>query len=99
MAKTCEVDGHDVGSGTTNFFVYTDHPLAAHSQFRKYLGTNKVEKNLRVSYRDVNGDAFINLCPSAILAPLTIPIHPASTLLACFETIYSKTKPARRFQI
>ncbi len=27
MAKTCEVDGHDVGSGTTNFFVYTDTRL------------------------------------------------------------------------
>ena len=63
MPKTCDVDGHDVGSGTTNFFVYTNSPLAALKHFRKYLGTNKVEKNLRVSYRDVDGDAFTNLWP------------------------------------
>ena len=63
LPKTCDVDGYDTGSGTTNFFVYTDSPLAAFKNFRTYLGTNKVEKNLRVSYRDVDGDAYINLWP------------------------------------
>lgn len=63
MPKTCEVDGHDVGSGTVNFFVFTKSPLAAHGHFRKYLGTNKVQKNLRVSYREVDGEAFVNLWP------------------------------------
>ena len=63
LPKTCDVDGYDTGSGTTNFFVYTDSPLAAFKNFRTYLGTNKIEKNLRVSYRDVDGDAYINLWP------------------------------------
>jgi hypothetical protein len=63
MPKTCEVDGHDVGSGTTNFFVYTNSPLAAFKHFRTYLGTNKVTKDLRVSYRDVDGDTYTNLWP------------------------------------
>ena len=63
LPKTCDVDGYDTGSGTTNFFVYTDSPLAAFKNFRTYLGTNKVEKNLRVSYRDVDGDAYFNLWP------------------------------------
>lgn len=63
LPKTCDVDGYDNGSGTTNFFVYTDSPLAAFKNFRTYLGTNKVEKNLRVSYRDVDGDAYTNLWP------------------------------------
>lgn len=63
MPKTCNVDGHDVGSGTVNFFVFTSSPLAAFDHFRKSLGTNKVEKNLRVSYREVDGDAFTNLWP------------------------------------
>ena len=63
LPKTCDVDGYDTGSGTTNFFVYTDSPLAAFKNFRTYLGTNKVEKNLRVSYRDVDGDAYTNLWP------------------------------------
>jgi hypothetical protein len=41
MPNTCHVDGHDIGSGTVNFFVYTNAPLSAHKVFRKYLGTNK----------------------------------------------------------
>jgi hypothetical protein len=63
LPNTCDVDGYDSGSGTTNFFVYTDYPLSAFEKFRKVLGTNKVEKNLRVSYRHVDGDAYINLWP------------------------------------
>lgn len=75
MPKTCGVDGHDIGSGTINFFVYTDSPLAAHKHFRKYLGTNKVEKNLRVSYREVDGEDFINLWPFRDPRPFDI-IYP-----------------------
>lgn len=63
MPKTCVVDGYDVGSGTVNFFVFTDSPLAAFGHFRKYLGTNKVEKNLRASYREAEGDDYINMWP------------------------------------
>ena len=75
MPKTCDVDGYDLGSGTTNFFVYTDSPLAALKHFRKYLGTNKVEKNLRVSYREADGDAFTNLWPFRDPRPFEI-IYP-----------------------
>ena len=63
LPRTCKVDGYDVGSGTTNFFVYTDSPLAAFEHFRKFLGTNKVEKKLRVSYREVAEESYTNLWP------------------------------------
>ncbi|QDV25847.1 hypothetical protein Q31a_41750 [Aureliella helgolandensis] len=63
MPKTCDVNGYDAGSGTINFFVYTDSPLAALKHFRTYLGTNMVEKHLRVSYRNVDGDTYTNLWP------------------------------------
>ncbi|MCR9202521.1 MAG: hypothetical protein NXI04_28095 [Planctomycetaceae bacterium] len=63
LPKTCDVDGYDTGSGTTNFFVHTDAPLAALKHFRTYLGTNKVEKSLRVSYRSVDGDDYTNIWP------------------------------------
>jgi hypothetical protein len=75
MPTTWDVDGYDSGSGTTNFFVCTDSPLAAFKHFRKYLGTNKVEKNLRVSYREVDGDAFTNLWPFRDPRPFEI-IYP-----------------------
>ncbi len=63
LPRTCEVDGYDVGSGTVNFFVITDFPKAAFDNFRKELATRKLERNLRVSYRDVDSDAFANLWP------------------------------------
>ncbi len=63
MPKTCDVDGHDIGSGTINFFVFTAFPEAAFRAFRKYLGTNKVEKNIRVAFREVNAESYTNLWP------------------------------------
>ncbi len=72
MPRTCTVDGYDIGSGTVNFFVFTDSPLAAFAQFRKYLGTNPVEKNLRVSYRETNGDQYTNLWPYRDSRPFDI---------------------------
>ncbi|MDM5065599.1 hypothetical protein OB934_22870 [Aeromonas salmonicida] len=63
MPKTCDVDGHDVGSGTINFFIYTNYPGAAHRAFRRYLSTNAVERKLRIAYRSVEGDEFTNMWP------------------------------------
>ena len=53
MSRNAQVDGHDIGSGTINFFVYTSYPHAAFRAFRTYMGTNKVERKLRVAYRSV----------------------------------------------
>jgi hypothetical protein len=63
LPKTHAVDGYDVGSGTINFFVYTASPEAAFRNFRKYLGTNRVAKKVRVAYRYVDGEAFTLLWP------------------------------------
>lgn len=69
MPRTCDVDGHDAGSGTVNFFVYTGYPDAAFLAFRKYLGTNPVEKAVRVAFRDVAGEDFTNLWPKRDARP------------------------------
>lgn len=63
LPRTCEYDGHDIGSGTINFFVYTNTPDAAHKTFRKYLGTRAVEQKLRIAYRESEGETFVNLWP------------------------------------
>ncbi len=63
LPRTCKVDGHDVGSGTTNFFVHTNAPFAAHRRFRKYLGTRALERNVRVAFRMVDGSTWMNLWP------------------------------------
>jgi hypothetical protein len=63
LPQTCEVGGHDVGAGTTNFFVHTNAPLAAHRAFRKYIGTRAVERHVRVAFRAVKGDTWMNVWP------------------------------------
>jgi hypothetical protein len=72
LPRTHEVDGHDVGSGTVNFFVFTDAPLAAHRAFRTYLGTRAVEAKLRVSYRETKGDEWWNLWPRRDARPFAL---------------------------
>ena len=85
MPRTCEVDGHDIGSGTTNFFVFTRAPLAAHRAFRKYLGTRAVERHLRIAFRPVDGQDYPNIWPfrdarpfALMYAPHDDPFRPAS---------------------
>ncbi len=63
LPRTCTVDGHDVGAETVNFFVHTGAPEAAHRAFRKYLGTNAIERKVRIAYRELDGTAFTNLWP------------------------------------
>jgi hypothetical protein len=84
LPRTCVVDGHDTGSGTTNFFVFTDAPMAAHKRLRRSF-TRALERNLRVAYRSVAGSAFTNLWPfrdprpfALIYEPEDDPFRPAS---------------------
>lgn len=63
MPRTHDYDGFDVGSGTVNFFLFSNTPTAILANFRKYLGTNKVEKKVRIAYREVEGEVFFNLWP------------------------------------
>jgi hypothetical protein len=63
LPRTCLVDGHDVASGTTNFFVETTSPLAAHRAFRKRVATRALERNVRVSFRMGTSKQWMNLWP------------------------------------
>lgn len=63
LPSTHDVDGYDAGMGTVNFFVYSNAPQAVLRNFRKYLGTNKVEKKVRIAFREVDGETFTNLWP------------------------------------
>jgi hypothetical protein len=85
LPRTCNVDGHDVGSGTTNFFVYTTAPLAAHRAFRKYFGTHAIERIVRVSFRLTTSEQWMNLWPFRDSRPFALiyedghdPFVPAS---------------------
>lgn len=62
LPRTHEVDGHDIGSGTTNFFVFTDSPNAAHKVIHR-VTTAVHRRHMRVAYRSTRGSTFTNLWP------------------------------------
>ena len=72
LPRTCVVDGHDVGSGTTNFFVLTPAPIAAHERFRRRVATRAIERKLRVSFRLDGKDAWMNLWPRRDARPFAL---------------------------
>lgn len=63
LPRTHSVDGHDIGSGTTNFFVDTDNPEAAYKIVLYRLATNAMRRKLRIAYRSARGSKFTNLWP------------------------------------
>lgn len=69
MPRTQTYDGYDTGSGTTNFIIYSNTPNAVVANFRKYIGTNKVEKKVRIAYRSVDADVWTNLWPKRDIRP------------------------------
>jgi hypothetical protein len=63
LPRTCEVDGHDIGSGTINFFVYTAYPVAAYQTIFRRATTRASQLLLRIAYRASDGNEFTNLWP------------------------------------
>jgi len=63
MPRTHSYDGFDAGSGTVNYFICSNTPNAVLANFRKYLGTNKVEKKVRIAHREVQGEEFTVIWP------------------------------------
>ena len=62
LPRTCEVDGHDAGAGTFNFFLYTTHPVAAYQKVYRFT-TRAMQRRMRIAYRAVAGKTFTNLWP------------------------------------
>jgi len=62
LPKTHEVEGHDSGSGTFNFFIETDFPLAAYKIIHR-ISTRATERRMRIAYRTMRGSKFTNLWP------------------------------------
>lgn len=62
LPKTHEVDGHDSGAGTFNFFIETDFPLAAYKVIHR-ISTRATQRRMRIAYRPIRGKTFTNLWP------------------------------------
>jgi len=63
MPRTVNVDGHDIGSGTINFFLDSDFPKATFEVIRRRVTTNAHERKLRIACRAFDSDDWVNLWP------------------------------------
>jgi hypothetical protein len=58
-----EVDGHDIGSGEVNFFVFTDDPKTALAEIRDANGELLSHPDIRAAARLAVGEDYETLWP------------------------------------
>lgn len=67
-----DVDGHDIGSGEVNFFVFTDNPRAAVSEIREGTGDWLAQPDVRAAARPIDGEDYESLWPVGDTRPFTV---------------------------
>jgi hypothetical protein len=60
------VDGHDIGSGERNIFIFTNQPKTAFLAVKSVFESKRVMANLRVAYREVEGRDYTGLYPRGL---------------------------------
>jgi hypothetical protein len=63
LGERHDVDGHDIGSGEVNFFVFTDDPRAALAEIQEGLGDRFRHPGPRAAARLVDGEDYELLWP------------------------------------
>ena len=53
LGDSADVDGHDVGSGETNIFIFTSDPEATFHRARPVLERRQQLQSVTVAYREV----------------------------------------------
>jgi hypothetical protein len=61
------VDGHDIGSGERNIFIFTDQPESAFLAIKSVFESKHMMTNLKVAYREVEGCDYTGLYPPGLL--------------------------------
>jgi hypothetical protein len=59
-----EVDGHDIGSGEINIFLYTDFPEKLFKKIESEIIDEVIKNELRAAYRGIEEDTYTILWPN-----------------------------------
>jgi hypothetical protein len=60
------VDGHDIGSGERNIFIFTDRPEPSFPAIKSVFESKGVMTQLKVAYREVEGGDYTALHPPGL---------------------------------
>jgi hypothetical protein len=63
LAHSADVDGHDVGSGETNIFIFTRDPKLTFWVVRQVLLQQRRLESVTAAYRPVGGEKFTVIWP------------------------------------
>ena len=66
LATSAEVDGHDLGAGEFNIFIFTDHPSDTFRRIQSLPATTSLSATMSAAYRLVDGEDYTVLWPRGL---------------------------------
>ena len=63
LGDSADVDGHDVGSGETNIFIFTSDPTGIFDRAKPVLACTQRLQAVTAAYRRVDGEQFTVIWP------------------------------------
>jgi len=63
LGDLADVDGHDVGSGESNIFIFTSDPVATFDRARAVLERRQHLQKVTAAYREVEGEDYTVIWP------------------------------------
>jgi hypothetical protein len=63
LRGTAKVDGHDMGSGERNIFIFTPYPTATFHRARPVLERRHQLESVTAAYREVEGEQYTVIWP------------------------------------
>jgi hypothetical protein len=66
LGDSASVDGHDIGSGEFNVFIFTDNPNGSYQRVQELLKRVKPDGVMNVAYRDIDGNDYVVLWPPSL---------------------------------
>ena len=63
LGDSADVDGHDVGSGETNIFIFTSDPAATFDRARPVLDRRRCLQTVTAAFRQVAGAHYTVIWP------------------------------------
>ncbi len=72
LGEIADVDGHDVGSGETNIFIYTSNPMATFCEIKPILERKGRLNSVRAAYRHIYDEHYSVIWPENSTAKFTV---------------------------
>ena len=72
LGNSANIDGHDVGSGETNIFIFTSDPTATFCRMKAVLERTRHLQAVTVAYREINSERYTLIWPKGSQEKFTV---------------------------